>query len=236
MGLTRTVNDGRGGVTSTGYDGAGQILTDTQTSSNATTQTSRYSYNNDDMAVSETSDAVGASMSTPWTWTYDAAGNTTGATTPEGQNTTSVYNPDDSLASQTAMNGTTLVSQWIYAYDNLGRETTTNSRQMMPNGITMPLSQTFGYDSAGHLTSNYDSQGQHYSTYDQDGNRLSYSTPGQMTTTPVVNSTAYNADDTVNSTGVTGSKHGQGLLRALRGPALGLLHHLRFRRFRPDDL
>jgi len=204
--LVRSVDDGHGGVTSTGYDGNGQTLTETQTSPNAPTQTSRYTYDDADLPTRQSTDSVAPSMTTPWTWTYDAAARTVTSTTPEGQTTTSDYNNDNSLKTQTSVRGSTAVSTWKYAYDNLSRQLSANSTQLQPDNTMGAQPESFGYDTTGRLVSNTDAQGTHTSTYDADGNRLTHTSPGQTGTTKAT--TSYNADDSIRTynSGATGEQ------------------------------
>jgi len=202
-GQPRTVDNGTE-TTAAAYDGAGQPARRQQGPAAGPPATSSYVYTDAGTPSSSTSSTVGASAATPWAWAFDAAGRKTREDTPEGQSTTSSYNPDDTLAQQETRRGSTpataLVSQWRYTYDNLTRQLTGDNTAMMPGDpAAPPRSQrhTFGYDTTGRLTAYTDDRGPHTIGYDRDGNRLSYSTPTAPGQPPVTQRSHYNPDDSI---------------------------------------
>jgi len=202
-GQPRTVANGTE-TTASAYDGAGQPARRQQVPTAGPPATSTYAYTDAGTPSTSTSSTVAASATTPWTWAFDAAGRKTREDTPEGQSTTSRYNPDNTLTEQTTRRGSTpttaLVSQWRYTYDNLTRQLTADNTAMMPGDPgTAPRSQrhTFGYDTTGRLTALTDDRGPHTISYDRDGNRLSYSTTAAPGLPAVTQRSHYNPDDSV---------------------------------------
>jgi RHS repeat-associated protein len=160
--LTQTRNNATGGVTSTAYDAAGQVISTTD----ALNHTTQYAYDDAGRRTSVT-DALGHVTS----FVYDSAGNQTSAV--DANNHTTQFQYD-------AANRRT---KTIYAdnnfettaYDALGRV----SARTDANGKTTQ----FGYDNLGRLTSVTDALNQVTSySYDEVGNRLTQTDANNHTT------------------------------------------------------
>jgi RHS repeat-associated protein len=212
-GLTRTVDDGKQ-TTRYGYDGSGQVLRRQQDKKDATTfKTTSYTYDDAGAPATSQSDNVKASIDPDltkrqtWLWTQDAAGRTISKTDPNKQYTTFSYQPDDTLLDKTTTRTETgdksLIAQWRYTYDNLGRQLTSESKQQQTGPGLKNVRKAFGYDPAGRLTSYTDELGPHALTYDADGNRLTYSTEAGTTGTTTrpasTQVSAFNPDDSVKT-------------------------------------
>lgn len=140
--------DGAGSLTSPVttyvYDANSRLTSATDPLSHATT----YAYDNTGRLTSQT-DAASHSIS----YVYDAAGNTTDVTDQLGYTTSYAYNADNLMTSLTQPDpdgaGALAAPMTTYAYDHLGRLTTTTDSL---HGAT-----AYAYDANGNLTSLTDS-------------------------------------------------------------------------------
>ena len=198
-GTPRTVSE-RGRTVQFAYDGSGARVAraDVVDATGARVLTTN-TYGNGGQLASLTSDVVAGGTQS---WSYDVAGRLAGVSLPNGAALSRVYNPDDTVASQTLSGAASAVlSRWDYQYDGLGRVVAANqgtstspsldcaqSPSLLPTGL-----QCFGYNPAGRLSQFKDRQGDRELTWDHDGNRLSYgpaADPARFT---------YNADDSIDT-------------------------------------
>ncbi len=126
------------------------------------------------------------------TFAYDAGGRLVETVFPNGVDAQYVWNPDNTLASVTNRQGSTVVSSAAYTYDNVG------NRQTLAETVGgTTVNYTYGYDALNRLiqVSNGNAAQQGAYSYDPLGNRLTQSV-GQ--TSPSVTAYVY---DAANSTG-----------------------------------
>ena len=183
----RLLSESKGGsmVVSHTYDAAGKLgLLSTTTDANGRTLTYSYTSLNQLYQVSE---AAGTA-----TYVYDAGGNQTGISNPNGTTVTDIYDAAGRLTSLTNKNsGGTTLSSFGYGYNSDDKRTSATEA----NGDVV----SYGYDGLLHLSSESRTGASGYTAvYVVDGvsNRTS-STVGGVTTTY-----AYDADDEL--TGTTG--------------------------------
>ena len=182
---SRLLSESKGGATvvSHTYDAAGKLgLLSTTTDANGRTLTYAYTNRN---ALYQVSEAAGTA-----TYAYDANGNQTGITNPNGTTATDVYDTANRLTSITnkTSSGTTL-SSFGYGYNSDNKRTSATEA----NGDVV----SYGYDGLLHLSSESRTGASGYTAvYVVDGvsNRTS-STVGGVTTIY-----AYDNDDELSST------------------------------------
>ncbi len=216
--LTKATRPGNRSTTNT-YDADGNVTSTTDAGGHVTTNT--YDPLN---RLASTRDPLGHVTR----YTYDLAGNRTVLTNASGQTTTSTYDADNELTGLSYSDGMTPSVSYSYdadgrrtsmtdgtgttsyTYDEFGQLTTTTDGAGVstkykydPNGqltsLTYPNGKavTQGFDAAGDLTSVTDWLGHTTKfTYDADGNPTTQKVPS---TTPVTDTTAYNAADQIAS-------------------------------------
>jgi RHS repeat-associated protein len=185
------------GAVTYAYDNANRLVTRASTGS-----TVAYAYNSEGLM---TSTVVNGTQTT--SNTYDNAGRMLTTTMPDGSVETKTYNATTAdLTSVIAVKTGTTVTSSTYAYDNLGRKTS----ETTPTYVV-----SYGYDSAGQLTSEVRTGGNPYNiaySYDLAGNRSSKTLAGMTEAYTYDNanklltagSKSYTYDLAGNTTGVTG--------------------------------
>lgn len=178
------VTDPLGQLTKMTYDGAGNMLTQTQGTISSITEswtydahnnmtshtdgnghTTTYAYDSDDQLTSET-DALSGITS----YTYDGDGNMLTRTSPEGRTTTWTYDSAGNVLSEETAEGEVTT----YTYDGAGRVLTETGPRGNQLGATAEDFRThYTYDDAGRvLTVTDPNDTVTTNTYDDDGNML----------------------------------------------------------------
>ncbi len=181
----RLLSESKGGstVVSHTYDATGKLgLLSTTTDANGRTLTDSYTSRNQLYQVSETAGTA--------TYAYDADGNQTGLTNPNGTTVTQVYDAANRLTSLTNKNSAAAVlSSFAYGYNSDDKRTSCTEA----DGSVV----SYGYDGLLHLSSESRTGSSPYSVsyaVDGVGNRTS-STTGGVTT-----AYAYDSDDALTAT------------------------------------
>lgn len=215
-----------GGTDTYTYDDRGEILSASGPSGNAT-----YSYNSDGLLTSRTDKAGTATFTytpdgqvdtatdpatgTSLGYSYDSTGQLTGIAYGGSGNTSRSldYDAQHRLTSDTltAPGGTTEASA-SYGYDNAGHVTSQTT-----TGTAAASSNTYGYDKAGRLTSwNNGSTTTSYG-YDATGNRTSVNN-GSTTTSASFNARNQLTGTTKGSSSTTYTYTARGTLASVAGP------------------
>jgi RHS repeat-associated protein len=194
-GLPRTVADGVN-TNTYAWDAAGQptVRTDQTPASGVTggsVKTTSYAYNDAGLPVAMTSDVLGTSTS----YSYDEGGRLLTAATGAHLSEWS-WHPNDALAGAKTSDGTALVGQYDYAYDN-----NRNITQQTHTSDTGGWTNTYSYAPGQQLTSwnhNPTSGTAHTAayTYDRNNNRLS-ATATEGVGDPAVASWTYRLDNSI---------------------------------------
>jgi len=181
----RLLSEGKGGapVVAHSYDATGKLgLLSTTTDANGRVLTYAYTALNQLSTVAE---AAGTA-----TYAYDADGNQTGLTNPNGTTVADVYDAANRLTSITNKSGAgAVLSSFGYGYNSDNRRTSVTET----NGDVV----SYGYDSLLHLSSESRTGASGYTALyavDGAGDRTSSTVAGVTTTY------AYDADDELKST------------------------------------
>jgi RHS repeat-associated protein len=217
-GMTSAAGTAMAGVTTMGYDAAGNQTTVTNpadetttttydaldrvsTVENADTGSTTYVYDHDgrlQVLIDPDSNRT--------TYSYNSVGDQTEVTSPSvnsgsGVSATFVYDADHELVDTTDADG----RRTTYSYDQLGRET----GETWLSGGTAIAHVTFAYDADGEMTGADNANATVTFSYDNGGNLLTEATSGPGTGQPTVTLT-YSHDPSGDITSVSDSLTGSG--------------------------
>ncbi|MHB0867465.1 MAG: DUF6531 domain-containing protein [Thermoleophilia bacterium] len=162
-GLLSQSTDAYGASESFAYDGAGNLTQrNDSVAGHSFTTTFDHTPRNQVKSVTRGTDTS--------TFSFDAAGNLTGKTYPNGVTTSFAYDADNRLSSQQAVKDAQTLQSYSQSFDAAG-----NITQLTENGT---LTTNYGYDQLRRLTSeNIGGYGNVSYTYDHTGNRLTTDNP-----------------------------------------------------------